>query len=246
MPASKSSSRTGRKAKSSRAGATRATKARPSRTRTASRKAPSKRRAAPARTRKAPAKRRAGTARGKARTQSRSRQSSALLRMAKKAGDFAVAQIVPGDATELLEQDHREVESLFEQFEGLEDNSEKSKIAARICLALTVHAQIEEELVYPAARREIDKTDLVDEAEVEHASAKQLIAEIGSMTPRDDLFDAKVKVLGEYVKHHVREEENELFPKMREAGLDFYELGRKLAARKTALLIQAKESTGRR
>ncbi|MPY76642.1 MAG: hemerythrin domain-containing protein [Alphaproteobacteria bacterium] len=139
---------------------------------------------------------------------------------------------------DLLEQDHREAEAFFEQFERLESNGEKAKLAARICLALTVHTQIEEEFVYPMARKLLEQAELVDEAEVEHAAAKQLIAEIESMSPRDKLFDAKVKVLGEYVKHHVREEENELFPKMRERDLAFYKLGQRLAARKTALLIE--------
>jgi hemerythrin superfamily protein len=160
--------------------------------------------------------------------------------MAKKAGGISVEQIVPGDATALLEQDHREVEAFFEQFEHLDNNAEKQKLAARICLALTVHAQIEEELIYPLARKNLEEADLVEEAEVEHAAAKQLISEIEDMSPRDKLFDAKVKVLGEYVKHHVHEEENELFPKMRKADFDFYKLGEKLAARKIALLIEAR------
>jgi hemerythrin superfamily protein len=160
--------------------------------------------------------------------------------MAKKAGDISIEQIVPGDATGLLEQDHREVEAFFEHFEHLDDNAEKQQLVAKICLALTVHAQIEEELIYPLARKELEETDLIDEAEVEHAAAKQLIAEIEGMLPRDKLFDAEVKVLGEYVKHHVHEEENELFPKMRKTDLDFYKLGKKLAARKIALLIKVR------
>jgi hypothetical protein len=94
--------------------------------------------------------------------------------------------------------------------------------------------------LYPLARKELEEADLIDEADVEHAAAKQLIAEIEGMSPRDKLFEAKVKVLGEYVKHHVNEEENELFPKMRETDLDFYKLGERLAARKMALLIEAR------
>lgn len=176
--------------------------------------------------------------RRKTRSQPRPRVSTAVGRLAKKAGEVAIEQIVPGDAMDLLEQDHREAEAFFEQFERLESNGEKAKLAARICLALTVHTQIEEEFVYPMARKLLEQAELVDEAEVEHAAAKQLIAEIESMSPRDKLFDAKVKVLGEYVKHHVREEENELFPKMRERDLAFYKLGQRLAARKTALLIE--------
>lgn len=222
MPASKSSSREKRKAKSP----SRAARTSKARTKPANLKSRAK-----------TAKRRSVSVSRKSEARSASRPSAALARMAKKAGDLAVEQIVPGDATELLEQDHREVEALFEQFEHLKGNSEKSKVAAKICLALTVHAQVEEELIYPLARKELKETDLVDEAEVEHAAAKQLIAEIERMSPRDKLFDAKVKVLGEYVKHHVHEEENDLFPKMREEELDFYKLGKKLGARKTALLI---------
>jgi len=183
---------------------------------------------------------RSAAAQRKGRTRNRTRIPAALARMAKKVGGISAAQIVPGHATDLLEQDHREVEAYFEQFEQLDSNAQKQKLAAKICLALTVHAQLEEELVYPLARQEMDEADLVDEAEVEHAAAKQLIAEIEGMSPRDKLFDAKVKVLGEYVKHHVDEEENELFPKMKKADLDFYKLGAKLAARKTALLMEAR------
>jgi hemerythrin-like domain-containing protein len=167
----------------------------------------------------------------------RSRAAADLARMAKKAGDISAERVVPGDALKMLEQDHREVEAFFEQYEKLEEDSEKLKLAAKICVALTVHTRLEEELIYPLGRKEIEETDLIDEAEVEHASAKQLIAEIARMSPGDDLFDAKVKVLGEYVKHHVKEEENELFPTMKEeADVDFDDIGKKMAARKTAML----------
>ena len=137
-----------------------------------------------------------------------------------------------GDATELLEQDHREVESMFEEFEGLDDDSEKQELARKICTALTVHAEVEESVFYPRARKAIDETDLLDEAQVEHNSAKLLIAEILSMRPRDKLFDAKVKVLGEYIKHHVQEEENELFPKLRDSEMDLDAVGKKMMQQK--------------
>lgn len=143
----------------------------------------------------------------------------------------------PMDAVSLLKQDHREVESMFKEFEQLDSKSEKGKLASKICLMLTVHATIEEELLYPKAHAEIEE-DLVDEAIVEHASAKQLIAEIESMNPGDHLFDAKVKVLGEYVQHHVKEEEDEMFPQLRDSGVDLQELGEQLMARKTELLEQ--------
>lgn len=145
----------------------------------------------------------------------------------------------PMDAVKLLKADHREVEGYFKQYEELEDDREKQALATKICLALTVHARIEEEIFYPAARAEIKDEDLLDEAEVEHTSAKQLIAEIQKMKVGDDLFDAKVKVLGEYVQHHVEEEETEMFPEARDADMDLSELGEKLAKRKAELMAKA-------
>lgn len=101
---------------------------------------------------------------------------------------------------------------------------------------LTVHAQIEEEVFYPAARQVLDEPDLVDEADVEHASAKDLIAQIEASDPSDDHYDAKVKVLGEYINHHVEEEEKELFKAVKKAGLDTRQVGEELAARKEELM----------
>jgi hemerythrin superfamily protein len=147
------------------------------------------------------------------------------------------------DAVALLKADHREVDELVQQFENARSDR-KEAIARRICTALTVHAQIEEELLYPAARNVLDSDDmdLVDEADVEHASIKQLVAEVESASPSDALYDAKVKVIGEYVKHHVKEEERELFPKLRRTDLDLKALGAQLAERKQALM---QESQGR-
>jgi hemerythrin superfamily protein len=167
--------------------------------------------------------------------------------MAKKLGDVAkkMTEMVSQkpeaeDAIGLLEQDHRDVEQFLDQFEQAEDNQTKQQLARQICLALTVHSEIEEKQFYPAARRQGEEEigELLDEAEVEHASAKQLIAQIESMTPRDKLFDAKVKVLGEYVKHHVKEEENELFPKVRDTDMDLVGMGKKLKELKMSLLKQ--------
>jgi len=141
----------------------------------------------------------------------------------------------PEDAIKLLKGDHKEVLSLFEAFDGTEEEAKKEALARKICQALTTHAQIEEEIFYPAARDAEVDDDLLDEANVEHASAKQLIAEINGMRPGDDLFDAKVKVLGEYVRHHVEEEESELFPECRESDMDLKAVGQALAARKTEL-----------
>jgi hypothetical protein len=138
-------------------------------------------------------------------------------------------------AIRLLKKDHREVERYFQDYEGLEDDAEKLALAQKICAALTVHAQIEEEIFYPEERGEVDD-DLLDEALVEHASAKALIAEIQSMKPGDDLYDAKVKVLGEYIQHHVKEEEGEMFPEAQKTDLDLDAIGRRLESRKAELM----------
>ena len=138
------------------------------------------------------------------------------------------------DAISLLIKDHKDVKAMFEQFEALTDRSKvsKKKIATQICHALTVHAQVEEEVFYPAVREAIKDDDLMDEATVEHASAKDLIAQIEAMDPGDDLYDAKVKVLSEQIEHHVQEEEGEMFPKVRKSSLDLAALGAEITRRK--------------
>jgi hemerythrin superfamily protein len=158
------------------------------------------------------------------------------------------ASDAPRDAVALLKQDHRTVEALIAEFEDA-DEGEQSTLAERICKMLTVHAQIEEEILYPAAKEALsedeEEAELVAEAEVEHATAKELIAKIEAMTSEDENFKATVKVLGEYVKHHVKEEENEMFPALRKTELDLKELGSQLAERKFALMeemgIEAEE-----
>lgn len=148
----------------------------------------------------------------------------------------------PHDAIALLTADHREVKTMFDEFEQLGDRAKvsKKKLADRICQALEAHAQIEEELFYPAVRDAVrDADDQVDEAVVEHASAKDLIAQLQAMDPEDDLFDAKVKVLGEQIDHHVEEEETEMFPKVKRSSLDLATLGEQMQARKEELLAQA-------
>jgi hypothetical protein len=152
---------------------------------------------------------------------------------------IARAAAKPADAIKLLKDDHKEVKGWFADYEKLEEDGDKQALADKICLALIVHTQIEEEIFYPAARGEIDDDDLLDEAEVEHASAKQLIAEIQGMKAGDRLFDAKVKVLGEYVEHHVEEEEKEMFPESRDSDLDLKALGVQLAERKAELMATA-------
>jgi len=141
------------------------------------------------------------------------------------------------DAVELLKQDHRAVESLFADFEATNKDERKVELAQKICMELTVHAQIEEELFYPEARRVLaeDQQDMISEATVEHGSLKRLIAAIDGSGPRDELFEANVKVLSEYVKHHVKEEENELMPAVRSTNADLGELGERLMERKQAL-----------
>ena len=152
----------------------------------------------------------------------------------------ATAKAAKTDATALLQRDHADVRKLFKQFEKLADaeaeGEERQALAQQICTMLTVHATIEEEIFYPAAREAEVEEDLLDEAEVEHASAKDLIAQIQSMSPDDELYDAKVKVLGEYVNHHVEEEEGQMFPKCRRAKMDLAGLAQDLAERKAELM----------
>ena len=146
------------------------------------------------------------------------------------------------DATALLQRDHADVRKLFDEYDKLAeaeaDGEERQALAEQICTMLTVHSTIEEELFYPAAREAEVESDLLDEAEVEHAAAKDLIAQIQSMSPEEELFDAKVKVLGEYIEHHVREEEGELFPRCRKAKMDLAGLGEALAERKSELMAE--------
>ena len=141
------------------------------------------------------------------------------------------------NAISLLMKDHKNVKALFAQYEGLSDRSfaTKKKLADQICHELTAHTQVEEEIFYPAVRRPIHDGDLMDEAEVEHASAKELIAQILAMDPSEDLYDAKVTVLSEQIEHHVKEEEGDMFPKVRKTGVDLDALGEQMAARKEQL-----------
>jgi hemerythrin superfamily protein len=144
------------------------------------------------------------------------------------------------DAIAMLTADHREVAAMFKQFEELGDRAKasKKKLADQICEALLLHATLEEEIFYPAVRdASKDTEDMVDEAVVEHAAAKDLIAQLQEMDPEDDLYDAKVKVLSEQIEHHVGEEEKEMFPKARKSGIDLAALGQEMAARKDELSV---------
>lgn len=142
----------------------------------------------------------------------------------------------PRDAIALLKDDHRAVEDLFEQFESAAGPKAKQRIAAQVCLELIVHAQIEEEIFYPAIKDAVEE-DIYSEAHVEHDGAKVLIAEILAGDPDDEFYDASVKVLSEMIKHHVKEEEKRdgMFAQVRQGDLDLEELGERLAQRKADL-----------
>lgn len=144
------------------------------------------------------------------------------------------------DAIALLKADHRTVEELFEKFEKASGDGRKQTLAEQICLELSVHAQIEEEIFYPACEGKVED-DLLKESYVEHDGAKVLIAEILKGGPSDEFYDAKVKVLQEEIEHHVEEEEKRmegLFAQARKAELDMDALGQQLAARKSELTEQ--------
>jgi len=142
------------------------------------------------------------------------------------------------DAIALLKADHRKVEDLFGKYE--KSRAKKADIAKQICMELTIHTMIEEEIFYPACREAGVDSDKMDEANVEHDGAKALIAELEAGTPDDDFYDAKVKVLSEEIKHHVKEEEQKggIFSLAREAELDLAALGQQMAARKKELMAQ--------
>jgi hemerythrin HHE cation binding domain-containing protein len=142
-------------------------------------------------------------------------------------------------AISLLKKDHREVEGWFDEYEQLEDDAEKLALFNRIALALKVHTTIEEEIFYPEERGDVEE-DMLDEAYVEHDGAKKLIAEIEGMTPGDEFYDAKVKVLGEYIKHHVKEEEQPggIFAQAKRGDEDLEAMGERMDARKAELMAQ--------
>ncbi|MEQ1730688.1 MAG: hemerythrin domain-containing protein [Vicinamibacterales bacterium] len=141
------------------------------------------------------------------------------------------------DAVALLKADHRQVEVWFEEFENSDRKATRKKLADQICRALTVHAEIEEEIFYPAFIEATKDEDMHHEAIVEHDGAKKLIAEIEDSTPDDDYFDAKVKVLSEMIKHHVKEEEQPdgMFAEARKSEMDLIDLGAEMATRKAEL-----------
>jgi len=150
----------------------------------------------------------------------------------------AAKKTQPQEATALLKADHKAVSELFAAYEKARAPSVKKKLVTEICTELSVHAQCEEEIFYPAVRAASKDKELVPEAVVEHATMKDLIAQVEGKEPDGEMFDAKVKVLSEYVKHHVKEEQTEMFPMAKKTNLDMLALGAQLAARKQELLAQ--------
>jgi len=141
------------------------------------------------------------------------------------------------DAVALLKADHRQVEEWFEQFGKSRSSAKKQQLATNICLALTIHTQIEEEIFYPAFLEATEDKDMHHEAMVEHEGAKRLIAELQGMKPEDDYFDARVTVLSEMIKHHVKEEEQAggMFAEAKKSKMDLKALGEQLSAKKMEL-----------
>ena len=163
------------------------------------------------------------------------KKTAAKKTAAKKTAVKTPAKLSRTDAVALLTADHKRVKKLFKTFDKMKESgstADKQALAAQICAELTLHADVEEQIFYPAVRNAIDQDDMLNEAEVEHASAKDLIAQIESGDASDPLWSAKVTVLGEYIDHHVQEEENEMFPKTRKAKMDLESLGKQIAEMK--------------
>lgn len=182
-------------------------------------------------------------------TRAPTKKASAKTAASKSAASAAPARKAARqkDACDLLDADHKAVKKMFEDFKTLSEGrsrstSKKRELADQICMELTVHAQLEEEIFYPAARGAIKDNPLLNEAMVEHASAKDLIAQIREMDEGDEMFDAKVLVLGEYIDHHVKEERNEIFPKVRKSRLDLVGMRDELQTRKEELMAEAEEA----
>ena len=144
----------------------------------------------------------------------------------------------PLDAVAMLKADHQKVSGLFADFEKTRSAERKKSLVAQICAELTVHTTLEEELFYPAVKAAMKDHELVPEANVEHASVKELIAQVKDVEPGGEMYDARVKVMGEFVKHHVKEEQTEMFPKAQKTKLDLAVLGEQMRARKADLLAR--------
>ena len=147
------------------------------------------------------------------------------------------------DAIDLLKQDHRKVEALFKEFGKADDKRKKQSLARQICAELDVHAKVEEKLFYTTAKRDAPESkDDVNEGIVEHEGIERLVKQLSTMSAGDELFESRMTVLEEYVKHHVKEEESEMFPKIVESDVDLKALGRKLTTEKNKLQAAAKSA----
>ena len=140
------------------------------------------------------------------------------------------------DAIAMLKADHDKVKKMFKEFEKLDETEEKSSLVRQTCAELKVHTQLENEIFYPAVREAIEDDDLMDEALVEHQAAEELISQLEQMEPGDEMYDAKFTVLGEYVDHHITEEQKEMFPKAKKAKIDLAGLGEQMMTRKQELM----------
>lgn len=139
------------------------------------------------------------------------------------------------NAITLLEADHKIVSALFKQYDKAIQATEKKELVSEICKELTIHAQVEEEIFYPQVKQALKDVELIPEARVEHATLKDLIAQVNNVEPDGEDFDAKIKVMSEYVKHHVKEEEDEIFPKAKKTKLDMEKIGMDIINRKAEL-----------
>jgi Hemerythrin HHE cation binding domain len=185
-----------------------------------------------------PAQQRINAMATKAKTKA-SRDAERKANRSQTAARTTEGQAPADDAFEILEHDHREVEEWLDEYDELpEKDRRKAELAQKICMALEVHAQIEEEIFYPRAREATKDDDLIDEAIVEHATVKNLISEIEEMEIGEELYDAKMRVLGEMVKRHIREEEEELFPELQSSKMDLRAVGKELAERKEELMSE--------
>jgi hemerythrin superfamily protein len=141
------------------------------------------------------------------------------------------------DALSILKKDHGRVQKIFQDFDKAQDQATKQKLVETACNELTIHAQVEEELFYPAVCQALGDSKLVEEASVEHESASQLINKLQEMQPGQDKYEAVFTVLGEYVNHHIKEEEDEMFPKIKKSNLDLEALGQQIMERKEQLKV---------
>ena len=156
---------------------------------------------------------------------------------------MAKSKAKAGGALEMLKEDHDKVKKAFKEFEKLdrEDTEAVQQLVDTVCEELKVHTTLEEEIFYPAVRDAIDDEDIMNEAQVEHETAKMLIEQLENMGADDPNFHATFTVLGEYVKHHIEEEEDEMFPEAKKTDLDFEELGSRMKQRKTELMGEMQE-----